>query len=155
MTGLDQAMSRCVAFAVEHVAQGGLPFVGQVVDGAEYASAFGVNRVRELADPSAHAEIVAIRDARAAGHRLDGMTLLATGEPCGMCYRFADHHGIAQVFYAVSADEAVAHGFDYRDSYTILGAGPSSLRRTARVLPVDNALTPFHRFTRFHEGELS
>lgn len=83
------------------------------------------------------------------------MALLATGEPCGLCYRFADHHGITQVFYSVSADEAGAHGFDYRDSYTILGAGPSSLRRTARVRPVDDALTPFHRFTRLHIGELS
>ena len=54
---MNQAVERCV----EHVEAGGLPFVGVVVDDSGIISNFGVNRVRETRDPSAHAEIVAKR----------------------------------------------------------------------------------------------
>lgn len=90
-------MGRAVHACTAHVEEGGLPFVGIVVDQSGHAlSGFGVNLVAETADPMAHAEIVATREAMAT-HDLDtltGMTLLATGEPCSLCYRYAIDHGI-------------------------------------------------------------
>ena len=60
---LEQLMAQAVIRSITHVESGGLPFVGVIVDGQQAISEFGVNRVQETGDPSAHAEIVAIRDA--------------------------------------------------------------------------------------------
>jgi guanine deaminase len=70
----------------------------------------GVNRVREHADPLAHAEVEAVRDAcRNAGNpSLHGMTLLTSGEPCAMCYLSAQYAGISRALYAVDRDEVAA-----------------------------------------------
>ncbi|MGI5268069.1 DsbA family protein [Nonomuraea sp. CA-218870] len=80
--GLDHAEA-CIA----HVAARGLPFVGVLVDATgKMISEVGVNRATETGDPTAHAEVVAMRDAMTT-HGLDTLTgtvLLATGEPCGL-----------------------------------------------------------------------
>ncbi|RAE92533.1 nucleoside deaminase, partial [Burkholderia multivorans] len=60
---LEDVLTQAVAAALAHVESGGIPFVGVVVDGDRVISEFGVNRVHETGDPTAHAEIVAIRDA--------------------------------------------------------------------------------------------
>jgi len=113
LTGL---LADAVACSRRHVEQGGLPFVGVVVRPDGLVSPPGVNQVRETGDPTAHAETVAMR-AVAARHgpsTLIGATLLATGEPCSLCYRFAADHGIERVIYAVDQDTAATWGFDYR-----------------------------------------
>lgn len=65
---------------MRHVETGGLPFVGLLVDDVGWGSDPGVNLVQETGDPTAHAEVVAIRQAvRARGvPALEGATLLAT-----------------------------------------------------------------------------
>jgi guanine deaminase len=116
--GLHAVMEKAVDKCTTHVEAGGLPFVGVVVGDAGVISEFGVNRVRETGDPSAHAEIVAMREAMAL-HRLTslaGATLLATGEPCGLCYRFAIDRRVDAIYVAVDRDEVAAFGFDYRSS---------------------------------------
>lgn len=117
---MDDAVQHCI----RHVDAGGLPFVGVVVDrtGA-VISEFGVNRVRETLDQTAHAEIIAMRDAMTAQSRddLTGTVLLATGEPCGLCYRFALDRGVDAIYVAVDRAAAAAWGFDYRGSYHPLG----------------------------------
>ncbi len=81
-------------------------------DGRELARAG--NRTRELSDPTAHAEILAIRQAcRALGsERLPGATLWVTLEPCPMCAAAISAARIATLYYG--ADDArmggVAHG---------------------------------------------
>lgn len=116
---LRDVMEEAVEHCIQHVTDGGLPFVGVVVDAAGAISEFGVNRVRETLDPTAHAEIVAMRGAMASYDRdnLTGTVLLATGEPCGLCYRFALDHGVEAIYVAVDRDAAAAWGFDYRSSY--------------------------------------
>lgn len=143
---LTALMADAVAYAVEHVDSGGLPFVDQLVSDDGYVSAYGVNRVRETGDHTAHAEIMAIRLARRGSVR--GLHLVATGEPCGLCYRFAAQHGIASVHYAVDRDDAAAYGFDYRASYATLGADHLELTRTALRLPVPHRLAPFQAYAR-------
>ncbi|GAA1203673.1 nucleoside deaminase [Prauserella alba] len=151
---LRTAMEHAVAFAARHVEAGGLPFVGVLVAGDGQPSAAGVNRVRETADPTAHAEIVAIRTAIAApgSHPVAGATLLATGEPCALCYGFAAEHGVAAVRFAVDAATAAIWGFDYRDGYSAAGTGRLPLARTARPLPMAGSLAPFTRYRELHRA---
>ncbi|WP_419996582.1 nucleoside deaminase [Streptomyces boninensis] len=142
-------MAAAVELSIQHVEAGGVPFVGQLLHADGQVSAPGMNRVRETGDPTAHAEVTAIREAvRAYGaEAVRGAVLLATGEPCDMCYRFAAEHGIAEVHYAVGRDTAAAWGFDYRPGYP---GEPLPLERTARRLPVERALVPFSRYRSLH-----
>lgn len=87
MTGADLAwMDRALAMAREAAEHDEVP-VGAVVVAPDGAAFEERNRTRELADPTAHAEALAIR--RAAAHqgdwRLEGHTLYVTLEPCAMC----------------------------------------------------------------------
>ncbi|WP_462418815.1 tRNA-specific adenosine deaminase [Kytococcus sp. Marseille-QA3725] len=147
-TAYTDHMADAVRFAVQHVRSGGLPFVGQLVSEDGYASAYGVNRVLETGDHTAHAEIVALRHSLGERGSVAGLHLLATGEPCGLCYRVAADHGITGVHYAVGRDDAARWGFDYRSSYAALGADRLDLTTTAIHLPVPDALEPFEEHTR-------
>ncbi len=144
-----QGMNEAVAYSVEHVHSGGIPFTALVVDSSGAVLGRGVNRVREHDDPTAHAEIEAVRDAcRSTGRpHLHGMTLLASAEPCAMCYLGALYAGLSQVLFAVDRDEAAAHGFDYRCSYSLLASNPLEWRSLAvSKLPVSNGVKPFQVF---------
>lgn len=149
---LEHLMSRAVEYSLRHVRSGGIPFVGQIVSDDGYRSGFGVNQVRETGDPTAHAEIVAMRNTLRDREVTDlrGMRLLATGEPCGLCYRFAAQHHIESIHYAVDADTAAQWGFDYRSSYTHLRINRSHTARTVEFLPVDLALEPFRHYQHLH-----
>ena len=84
-------------------ARGEVP-VGAVVIGAEGIVARAGNRTRELNDPTAHAEILAIRDACAklGQERLAGMDLYVTLEPCPMCAAAISNARIARLYYGAS-----------------------------------------------------
>lgn len=148
-TYFTQRMEEAVAFSSEHVHGGGIPFTAFVVNANGAVLGRGVNRVREHHDPTAHAEVEAIRDAcRATGRpHLHGMTLLASGEPCAMCYLSALYAGISQVFFAVDRNEAAAHGFDYRGTYALFASDPLDWRSlVVSKLPVPEGLHPFLAF---------
>lgn len=149
---LHNVLTEAVAASLAHVESGGIPFVGVVVDGDQVISDFGVNRVHETGDPTAHAEIVAIRDALAASGRTDlrGTILLATGEPCGMCYRYALDAGITDIRVAVPRDEVAALGFDYRDSYRAFGITDTVRGTHMGSLRVPSDTEPFTRFLTLH-----
>lgn len=146
---LAQLMKETVAFSSKHVHGGGIPFTAFVVDTDGTVVGRGVNRVREHYDPLAHAEVEAIRHAcRTIGSSsLGGMTLLASGEPCAMCYLSALYAGISQVLFAVDRDEAAAHGFDYRSTYALYTNDPRDWRSLAvGKLAVREGLQPFLAF---------
>jgi cytosine/adenosine deaminase len=145
---LEQLMAQAVIRSITHVESGGIPFVGVIVDGQQAISEFGVNRVQETGDPSAHAEIVAIRDALSSSGKTDlrGTTLLATGEPCGMCYRHAINARITDIRVAVDRDQVAELGFDYRHSYPSFGITDSLRNSLMRPLRVSGDAEPFIRF---------
>lgn len=147
-------MARAIEAGTRHVETGGLPFVGVLVDADGRASDHGFNRVDETGDATAHAEIEAMRAellARGAGDLRDTW-LLATGEPCGLCYRFALDQRVERIYVAASSDVAAAWGFDYRSSYAAFAIDRAQLRRdgVVRDLPVAGAEEPFRRFRRRH-----
>lgn len=89
-----------------------IPVGAVLVDGAGQLLAEGWNRNISDHDPSAHAEIVALRRAGAAvgNHRLPGCTLYVTLEPCAMCAMAMVHARIERVVYAASDPKTGAAG---------------------------------------------
>ena len=106
-------MLRAIAIALENIRNGGGPFGALIArDGSIVAE--GVNRVTATNDPTAHAEVVAIRAActKLAAFQLDGCDLYTTCEPCPMCLGAIYWARPARVFFASSAGDAAAAGFD-------------------------------------------
>ena len=107
-------MARAIQLSIENVLSGrGGPF-GAVVVRDDSIVAEGVNRVTSTNDPTAHAEVVAIREAcRILGDfQLSGCDLYTTCEPCPMCLGAIYWARPARVFYACTAADAAAVGFD-------------------------------------------
>lgn len=103
-----------VAMQEAHAAEeaGEVP-VGAVVLSAEgQVLGLGNNRVIRASDPTAHAEIVAMRAAAEAlgNYRLTGCTLVCTLEPCAMCAGAMTHARIARLIYASRDPKAGADG---------------------------------------------
>lgn len=116
---LDSLVDSAVQLSVDHVLDGGIPFAALIVDQKGTILGTGVNQVVDNLDPTAHAEVTAIRDAckHLTQTNLRGATLIASGEPCALCYMSALWSGIDQIIYAVDRDKAAAAGFDYRWTY--------------------------------------
>ena len=94
--------------------RGEVPVGAVIVDPAGRIVAQAGNRTRELHDPTAHAEILAIRAACAAARdeRLPGHALYVTLEPCAMCATAISAARIARLYYGASDPKSggVAHG---------------------------------------------
>ena len=109
---MDDWLRAAVGLAAANATEGGFPFGALVVrDGAVLAT--GVNTVLRDADPSAHAEVQAIRAAcREVGTlRLDGATVISSCEPCPMCQAVAAIAGVPRIVYAATAEIAAEAGF--------------------------------------------
>jgi tRNA(Arg) A34 adenosine deaminase TadA len=112
-------MARAIELSVENVRSGrGGPFAALVVRGGEVV-AEGTNEVTTLNDPTAHAEIVAIRRACAAlgAFQLDGCEVYTTCEPCPMCLGAIYWARPDRVWFGSSAADAAAAGFDDAEIY--------------------------------------
>lgn len=107
-------MARAIELSIENVSSGhGGPFAAVVVkDGKIVAE--GTNRVTTTNDPTAHAEIVAIREAcRKLGHfRLTGCEIYTTCEPCPMCFGAIYWARPERIYFANTAQDAAQIGFD-------------------------------------------
>ncbi len=107
-------MQRAIELARRAMIAGeGGPFGAVVVRGNEIVGE-GANRVLADGDPTAHGEIVAIRDAarRLGTYCLAGCELYTTGEPCPMCLGAVYWARLDRVYYGFSITEADAIGFD-------------------------------------------
>jgi tRNA(adenine34) deaminase len=106
-------MARALALAREAALAGEVPIGAVVVkDGVVLGEAH--NAPRELADPTAHAEILALRRAaeKLGKERLEGCELWVTLEPCAMCAGAIVHARIARLYYGAPDPKggAVEHG---------------------------------------------
>ena len=110
---LPDPMAQALAEARKAVDEGEVPIGAVVVkDGQVIAAAH--NAPRRLHDPTAHAEMLAIREAaqKLGNERLDGCELWVTLEPCAMCAGAIAHARIARVYYGAGDPKggAVEHG---------------------------------------------
>lgn len=141
-------LARAVDLASANVAEGGGPFGAMIVrDGALLAS--GQNRVTRDLDPTAHAEVVAIRAAclRARDFSLAGATLYTSCEPCPLCLSSALWARLDRVVYAADREDAARGGFDDRAFYELFerprsewSMGIENLRLASSAHPFDTWL---------------
>lgn len=123
-------MREAIRLAAESATSGGGPFGAVIVkDGAIVGR--GQNRVVPDRDPTAHAEVLAIRQACRAldTHDLSGCEIYASCEPCPMCLGAIYWARIDQIYYASTRDDAAAAGFDDSLFYYEFGK-PLEQRRT-------------------------
>ncbi|WP_136611233.1 nucleoside deaminase [Sinomonas albida] len=137
-------LARAVQLAAQNVLENGGPF-GAVVVSADGQIFDGVNRVTANNDPTAHAEVTAIRAAcRALGtFDLSGAVLYSSCEPCPMCLASALWARVETVRFAADRHDAAAAGFDdavfydYFDTHVeqrsmpVVHSEPEGISRTA------------------------
>ena len=122
----DSLIRQAIEMAVVSVRRDGGPFAALVVkDGVVIAT--GTNQVTRGNDPTAHAEIVAIREAcRVLGDfQLTGCDIYASCEPCPMCLGAIYWARPSRVFFAATHQEAAAAGFDDAFIYQQIAVPPA------------------------------
>jgi len=126
----EEFMREAIRLAGESAASGGGPFGAVVVKDGTIVGR-GQNRVVPDRDPTAHAEVLAIRQACRAldTHNLRGCEIYASCEPCPMCLGAIYWARLDQIYYASTRDDAAAAGFDDSLFYYEIGK-PLEQRRT-------------------------
>ena len=129
-------MQLAIDLSIENVAQGGGPFGAVIVRNGEVI-ATGTNRVTENCDPTAHAEVSAIRAACAAlrDFKLTGCTVYSSCEPCPMCLSALYWAGVERIFYGNTKQDAASINFDDSFIYDQL-----ALDYTQRAIPCINIM---------------
>jgi guanine deaminase len=138
-------MNLAVELAVENVRSGkGGPFGALVVKDGQLIGT-GVNLVTANSDPTAHAEVLAIRSAcqRLGDFRLDGCELYASCEPCPMCLGAIFWAHIRQFFYACTRKAAADAGFDDDSIYAQLRLNPDERTIPGHCVLPDLGTLPF------------
>ena len=106
-------MQQAIDLSVENVEKGGGPFGAVIVKDGEVV-ATGANRVVPNNDPTAHAEVSAIREAcrKLGTFKLEGCTIYSSCEPCPMCLSAIYWAGISRLCYGNTKADAAAIDFD-------------------------------------------
>ncbi|MGA3095145.1 MAG: nucleoside deaminase [Bryobacteraceae bacterium] len=142
-------MEHAIDLAAANVRRGGGPFAALVVkDGVVIAT--GANRVTLANDPTAHAEVEAIRQAcRALGSfQLTGCEVYSSCEPCPMCLGALCWARPARVFFAATTRDAAAAGFD--DAFVYRQIETPHAERAIPMIHLANTLAakPFEEWAR-------
>jgi tRNA(Arg) A34 adenosine deaminase TadA len=137
-------MRKAIDLAIENVKNGGGPFGAVIVKNGEIVST-GVNRVTANNDPTAHAEVSAIRAAceKLGTFMLDGCEIYSSCEPCPMCLGAIYWSHIDRLYYGCNKADAADAGFDDSFIYKELELDSSERRlKTEELLP-DEAKAAF------------
>jgi tRNA(Arg) A34 adenosine deaminase TadA len=119
MTTISEYLGTAITLARRNALErGGRPFGAVLVKDGEVL-ATGVNDILATNDPTAHAEMQAIRAAaaRLQNPRLDGCAVYASGQPCPMCLSAMHMTGVTAVYYAYSNDDAEKYGLSTARTY--------------------------------------
>lgn len=139
----DEHLGQAIALATASAREGGGPFGALVVtvDGAAFE---GVNRVTATNDPTAHAEVTAIRAACAGLGTFDlrGAVLYTSCEPCPMCLGAALWARIDRVVFAADRHDAAEAGFDDAAFYSYFESEDRALMPVGQH-PIDARTAPF------------
>lgn len=143
-------MAEAIALSLKNVREGkGGPFAAVVVrDGKIIAR--GVNRVTLTNDPTAHAEVVAIREACASiqNFQLTGCEIYSSCEPCPMCLAAIYWARPEKVFFANTKEDAAAAGFDDSLIYQELALPPNQRKIPLIQLMRDEAIRAFQEWAK-------
>lgn len=137
-------MARALQLALDNVRAGGGPFGSVIVrDGGIVAE--GANQVTATNDPTAHAEVIAIRTACSSLgiFELNDCEIYTSCEPCPMCLGAIYWARLSRIYFAGLASDAAKAGFD--DSFIYREFAQESSKRAIPMVQMmhDEALTPF------------
>jgi tRNA(Arg) A34 adenosine deaminase TadA len=149
MTPDEQFLRQAIALARDNAGRGGRPFGAVVVkDGRVLATA--VNEILASGDPTAHAELLAVRAAaRVLGTpRLDGCTVYASGHPCPMCLAAMHLCGVHDVAYAYSNEDGAPYGLSTAAVYAEMAKPVHAQQLPVRHVPTSAGDEPLYAFWR-------
>ncbi|MCL5020574.1 MAG: nucleoside deaminase [Bacteroidetes bacterium] len=145
----DVFMREAIALSQESVESGGGPCGTVIVkDGSIIAR--GINRVTVWNDPTAHGEIVAIREAcrKLGSFHLDGCTLYTNCEPCPMCLGAIYWSHLSGVYFANTREDAATIGFDDVLIYSEMNHAFGDRRMPFHQIMRDEAIAVFQTWAR-------
>lgn len=139
-----ELMARAIALSEESVRRGGGPF-GAVIARRGEIIAEAANNVTIDHDPTAHAEVSAIRKAaRALGtFSLEGCEIYTSCEPCPMCLGAIYWARIDKVYYANNRTDAARIGFDDDFIYREIELKPDMRQKPSEVIMAEEAAVAF------------
>ncbi|MFG3100514.1 nucleoside deaminase [Streptomyces sp. NPDC048182] len=138
---LDEA----IRVATESVANGGGPFGALIARGSEIVC-LGNNQVTKNLDPTAHAEVTAMRAAckELGTFSLEGCVLVTSCEPCPMCLSSALWARVDRIVFCADRHDAAVAGFDDRRFYDLFEKQPASMwPMRVEQLDLPNRTAPF------------
>lgn len=141
----ETLLRRAIALSREKMEDGeGGPFGAVIAADGEVVSE-GWNRVTSSLDPTAHAEVEAIRSAcrRLGRFELRGCTIYSSCEPCPMCLAAVYWARLDRLVYAASREDAAAIGFDDEALYRQIALPPEERELRIDRLLRDEALEVF------------
>jgi guanine deaminase len=141
-------MREAIRLSIENVERGkGGPFAAVIVkDGKILAT--GVNEVIASNDPTAHAEVVAIRNACKTlnSFQLDGCEIYCSCEPCPMCLGAIYWARATKIYFANTKEDAAAIDFDDKFIYDEIDCAYADRKLTAHQLLREEALIAFEKW---------
>jgi len=143
-------IQRAIELAVEHMrANDGGPF-GAIIVREDQIIASGWNQVTTSNDPTAHAEVMAIRVAasRLGSFVLGGCVLYTSCEPCPMCLGAAYWARLERIVYAGTRTDAARAGFDDEELYRELALPPATRKLPMQQILRDKAVEVFEEWKR-------
>lgn len=138
-------LEEAIGLATTSVANGGGPFGALVARGREVV-ALGNNQVTATLDPTAHAEVSAMRAAckQLDSFSLEGCVLITSCEPCPMCLSSALWARVNRIVFAADRHDAAVAGFDDRKFYDLFEKQPASMwPMSIERLDLPNRTAPF------------
>lgn len=146
-------LGTAIALAQRNVEAGGWPFGAVVVRDGELV-ATGVNEVLARRDPTAHAEILAIRAACGVVDdvSLAGAVLYTSCEPCPMCLSAIRWARLTEIVYGADSNTAARAGFEDKELYELFTMPREDWPMTIRQQTHHSAEGPFSEWTRREKG---
>ncbi len=140
----EDFMKEAIRLSIENVKKGGGPFGAVIVKDGKIIGK-GANSVTNHNDPTAHAEIVAIRDAAKGLGTFDlsGCTIYTSCEPCPMCLGAVYWAHLSKMYYGNTKADATKAGFDDAFIYKEMELAPEKRSIPGERLLADEALTAF------------
>ena len=145
----NQFLQQAIALAIDNVATGAGGPYGAVITRDNQVIAASGNRVTQNNDPTAHAEIMAIRLACASlnNFQLQGCVLYTSCEPCPMCLGAIYWARLSEVYFACSRYDAAQANFDDSFIYDQIAIPPHERSIPMRYLQLTDALQPFQAWS--------
>jgi guanine deaminase len=144
MSGAEKFIDRAINLAINSARSGGGPFAALITkDGKVIAES--ANQVTSLNDPTAHAEMVVIRNscAKLKTFTLAGCEIYSSCEPCPMCLAAIYWARLDGLFFAATRNDAAAAGFDDARIYREIAQPIAERSLPMRQISTNKAAAPF------------